>query len=466
MPVRLTKASPQPTRFFDENSRRRGSSLTVVALTALFLVSGATSGQTRPQPKSGSISGRVVADDGRVLEGVVVSCGSLEGGAGSRTAITDAEGQFSFSGLAPSAYRLFAYQGGYVVDASGGMDRVTRIGDIMTLTLTRGGVITGRVTNATGAPVVAIPVSASRIKDSEGRATQSSGSVGSSRQTDDRGIYRLYGLPAGTYHVIANPINSMGSATAYDFDAPTFHPSSNRETAAEVNVQQGVEATAIDIRYRDARGSVISGIIEGGPEATSTNFGISVRAFSPGGAAIVGSSYGSLVNGVRTFSMDGVPDGGYDLIAQGSVFNATLDEVFGGAPRRVTVRGADVSGVRLVITPRASIAGKVALEIESVRPENCPSTRAATLTEIVLRARRDQKTSSQDYEFFMPRLGGMVNEQGEFAVRNLGPAPYRLLADLPTEHWYLKTISMPAATAGRKVDLGRMPLQARSGDKI
>src|SRR5262249_56752674 len=80
------------------------------------------------------------------------------------------------------------------------------------------------------------------------------------RSTDDGGVYRLYGLSPGTYVVFTR--NSFHAiASPYDKDAPTYYPSSTRETAAEVTVTSGGEASGVDIRYRGERGHAVSGSI-------------------------------------------------------------------------------------------------------------------------------------------------------------------------------------------------------------
>src|SRR5258708_20302274 len=81
------------------------------------------------------------------------------------------------------------------------------------------------------------------------------------RATDDRGYYRLYGLQPGTYIVSAGGATQFGGAfgnSVYANDAPTFAPASTRDTAVEIVVSSGQEATA-DIRYRGEPGHSISG---------------------------------------------------------------------------------------------------------------------------------------------------------------------------------------------------------------
>jgi hypothetical protein len=69
--------------------------------------------------------------------------------------------------------------------------------------------------------------------------------------TDDRGVYRAYGLPAGRYKVkVGDP--STGRTKVLFGRAPlpeSYHPGvTNRSKAEVVEVAAGSEATDIDIR--------------------------------------------------------------------------------------------------------------------------------------------------------------------------------------------------------------------------
>ena len=61
------------------------------------------------------------------------------------------------------------------------------------------------------------------------------------RTTDDRGIYRFYGLPTGLL-MLAGVSRNGNFSSAYRNDAPTYSPST-RDTAAEIAVQAGEETT-------------------------------------------------------------------------------------------------------------------------------------------------------------------------------------------------------------------------------
>src|SRR5204863_2393266 len=117
--------------------------------------------------------------------------------------------------------------------------------------MTKGGVITGKVLAAEGQPIAAARVRAVLIRDVNGNRPQFTTSP-LDRLTDDRGIYRLFGLSPGTYVVFAGGRGSSGyGINGYEKDAPTYAPSSTRDTAAEISLGSGEEKN-VDIRYRGA----------------------------------------------------------------------------------------------------------------------------------------------------------------------------------------------------------------------
>ena len=206
------------------------------------------------------------------------------------------------------------------------------------LALVKGGVITGRVTNASGAPVVAVQVLARRVRDAEGRLVRSD-PFSRIRPTDDRGIYRLFGLTAGAYHVVANPMSGPGLGSLYNLETSTYFPSSNRDGATEVRVQAGEEVSGIDIAYGGGRGHTISGSVEGASSGL-LDYGMAVELQPADGGRSVGSVFAQSRAGVMSFIVNGVTDGDYVLV--GTRFGNPQDEGLTTAPRRVVVRGSDV----------------------------------------------------------------------------------------------------------------------------
>ena len=185
----------------------------------LFLCPITKAQDTRPRP-TGSISGHILINS-KSAAGVDVA--AMGGEAINRRVPatqtkTDSEGYYHLEGLASGNYQVTTFMphliaadpnpdyqfSGYYASAKGVLlaegENVTDI-DIK---LIRGGVITGRVTDAEDRQVVEERISVQPVIEPGGpRVNRLSAPIGQMYQTDDRGIYRIFGLPAGRYRVSA-----------------------------------------------------------------------------------------------------------------------------------------------------------------------------------------------------------------------------------------------------------------------
>ncbi len=468
-------------------------------LILLFSFQTQTAPPTAPTPlPRGPIKGRVVTEDGETLSGITVMANAIGGGnrggrpgqgGGFAQAATDDEGNFSLDGLTPASYSLFASAPGYITapadEASGA--NVYHPGEVVTLTLVKGGVITGKVYGTTGEALTGINVSAQRIGGLNGEAdnTPQAPGVRQAWRTDDQGEYRIYGLATGSYVVQAGGRNNAFGPggppgnSAFSEDAPTFYPSAVREGATPVTVYAGAEASGIDIRYRNLRGYAVSGrvladkslgestdngrgfvptIITLNVPGTDTVIATSAQLpFGPGGPRGGGASSN---NG---FAFYAIPDGDYDLVANRSTdeYDATT------APKRISVRSADVAGVELLLQPLASVSGR--LKFEKLNPVNetaCALPRKPFLTETLLRA------VSETQQSVAPATGGLnfgarrvaPDAQGAFTLRGLRAGRYRLATELPAATWYVRSLQWdkpaPTAATARKAPVTPAPAPA------
>jgi hypothetical protein len=262
------------------------------------------------------------------------------------------------------------------------------------------------------------------------------------RMTDDRGIYRIYGLPPGAYQVSAGGSQRFMLTNPYENDAPTFFPSSTRDTAAEVPVRGGEEAANIDIRYRGERGRTISGTVSGFVE-TKMPTGVAITLRLAAGGGFEGTTF-VMAGGKPSFALNGVSDGEYELAAQ--QWGGANDSA-ASLPKRIKIKGADVTGVELVLSPLSSIAGRV--QLDAPPKETCADARGGTLLETAINARRDEKNQpagASRLQFFSAS-GSIPSDQGEFRIPNLSAGTYRLSVRLPSDAWYVRSISLPNATA-------------------
>src|ERR1700738_650533 len=239
-----------------------------------------TSPVARP---SGTITGHVGNQAGEKINGAVAWALPIGIIAQSRGTSVDGNGNFEFEGLEAGVYNITAYVPGFVTEPPTSPDESRRyyhIGDSINLTLIKGGVITGTVTTATNAPVVAAAVRAFRLRDANGQPDP--GALQPRElPTDDRGVYRFYGLPPGTYIVsVGGAGRNYGgvSANPYENDVPTYAPSATRDTAMEIVVGSGDEVTA-DIQYRGEAGQAISGTLAGLTQSSAQVMGMATCTF-------------------------------------------------------------------------------------------------------------------------------------------------------------------------------------------
>ena len=425
----------------------------------------------------GTIAVRVVGDDNQPVANAVVMAQQLgvtgrfnNDNSGATT------GRYVLANLEPGIYRVMVYAPGYVEEADPLADpdarNLFRPGDTANFRLAKGGVITGRVTDAAGEPVVGTRIKPVLVRDAAGRPATGSGLAFTlrERRTDDRGVYRLYGLNAGTYVVLAGgqSAQNFGSRpSAYDEDAPTYYPSATRDGAVEVQVQVGQELADVDIRYRGEQGHAVSGTVAGafGP-----------NDFGPGGASVAlrhvasGTNEGfAFVSGeTRAFTFGGVADGEYELTATST--STGKETGTASAPLRVTVRGADVVGLRLSLAPLATLSGRLAFEPPqadaAARPE-CRDARRPAPQEAVVFAARDRVAEAASYPF-AGNIERTPDERGEFALRNLTAGRYRLGVRLLDDNLFVRSMTVPAsaAPASAATDAGRNGVALRAGEQI
>ena len=225
--------------------------------------------QTAADQKTNSITGRVVDERGQPLPNARVSVVPLQGGRPSGRTSTDREGAFKLSGLDPVPYRVYVDMPAYIRTSdepeSGPSGGQYKVGDSVRFVLTKGGVITGTVTTATGEPVIGVGVRAWMKRNHKDQRI-SSNSPSRETTTDDRGVYRIYGLPPGTYTVAAGGAHHhyQDLIGALDTFLPTYAPSSStRDSAVEISVRAGEESNNVDITFRREMGRTISGTVSG-----------------------------------------------------------------------------------------------------------------------------------------------------------------------------------------------------------
>jgi len=441
--------------------------LSLTLAVSLFLSASWTAIAQEAQPKrEGVISGRVVADDGQPMGGAQViavgASGLLVIGA-ARMTNCDANGNFKVTGLSHSVYSIIARAPGYVPVQD--QSRKYRIGEGAIIRVAKGGVITGRVTDEFGEPMVGVRVSADRVRDPEGKpdtSVSAMNEMNSSRSTDDRGVYRIYGLEAGAYVVCVNGASQLFVGPGQTSrELPTYHPSSPRGAAVEVNLRGAEEVVGVDIRARSGRGRSISGTVSGEAQGEGLIDGIAVMLYGAADKHLAGTT--TLVGG-RNFSLRGVEDGEYELMAMR--FSESMDFAL-SAPRKVVVRGADLNGIELKLLKLGSVSGRVVIEAPNAE---CKTADQLKVEETLIELKRDDRTPSVFASGLFPMEVGMSlgvatpEKDGGFTLKNLEAGRHWINTDLPDENWYIRAITRAATP--KPVDVSRSGVTLKQGEKI
>lgn len=416
--------------------------------------------QTSPTQaaKPDTISGRVINENGRPLPNARVIArrrGSIQ--VENTTTSTDREGKFELSGLQPFIYRINVLLQGYAPilrELDNPEADAYRVGDSVTLMLSKGGVITGTVTNQAGEPVVGVNVRALMVRSTRTLPFPYN-LLGSADRTDDRGIYRIYGLAEGTYVVWAGGGGALFTQMdPFDSDVPTYAPASTRDTAREITVRAGAETNGVDIQYRGESGHVVSGTAVG-PEGDRP-IRVVINLVSTGGPDWELQGFQEAND--QGFTLQGVDDGDYHIVAMSFLPNAQL---MLSAAKEINVRGTDVTGLRLVVRPLAFINGRVVLE--ETKATECGNKHRPVFTETLISAQTTDPNVLQGTQRVLSTTTN-ADERGNVSLKNLPPGRYYFTTQHFAQDWYLKSFSF--MSGGKPVDAARTWTTLKAGDRL
>jgi len=350
-------------------------------LAFLMMISTRALPQQLPQ---GAISGTVVrADTGEPVSGVQVALRSPDTNLQPTT--TTPDGKFSFNGLNAGTYRLIATATGFVRQEYGqrvvngpGRPVFLMSGQSFkdaVIRLTATGAISGRIYDENGQPATGAPVQLLRvIFNAQGKSLQSAGAD----NADDRGEYRIHGVPPGRYFLVAGtpsgPLSPGRTADASRFSLVYYPNVRELDQASTIEIRPGTEIPLnMGVRrqpqtYR-VRGHVINSTGAALPPDLAVTLGF--RNFAGGGGAwSQGRSFDSVT---RSFELKNVPPGDYTVQAEISPDSETVKQAsrsplpFASIPIRVV--DADVDDVVLNLTTGVTVPGRfVAEELLSVLP--------------------------------------------------------------------------------------------------
>jgi protocatechuate 3,4-dioxygenase beta subunit len=343
----------------------------------------------------GSISGRVTLKE-KGVSGVAVALKKFDTwGSGERIprAITDQDGFYRLTNVAPGSYEVSPSVPAFVpANARDARDAIDRRGktvlvgedenvENINFVLARGGVITGKVTDADGRPVIQQQVYIYLASDFEQRRGQQLSpqyfAVGSA-PTDDRGIYRVFGLMPGRYNVAAGHGETTVSGSISPGRASytqVFHPDATDQTKATVvEVGEGTEATNIDITLgRALQTFTVAGrVVDGEKSLPVANVRVAFRRQMGQRGQVVNTL--ATTNAQGDFVKEGLIPGKYSVLLFSNDNTGMLSE-----PLTFDIIDQDVSGITVKLAQGASLSGVVVVE-----PENPAAI--TRLPELLLRA--------------------------------------------------------------------------------
>jgi len=321
-----------------------------------------------------SISGQVTIAGKPAANVPVVLVGDPMNGLQQRlgvSATTDSDGHYQLTGVPAGRFYVTARAPAYYSEGERGFadgKAVTlaegeSVGDI-NISLRRGGVITGRVTDALGRPLIRHRITLDII-DQQGKRYSYASRNARNEETDDRGVYRVFGLPPGRYLVSAGSSanrRTLPAATIGGSYLQVFYPGTEDESKAKaVEVTEGGEATGIDIALgRYEKGYTVT------IRAVAADTGKAIAGLQCGYGVIEPSrpylqirGFGPESNELGECRIDGVLPGKYAAMAA-PMNDPTANYTFDPTPFEVT--DADVNNIEVRLRAGASLSGTLVFD--------------------------------------------------------------------------------------------------------
>ena len=342
-----------------------------LTIVCLLSISSATSpdlkSQTRADKKitPATITGKVTIK-GNGVSGIVVVLNADNQGlreASSYRATTDQDGNYRISNVPPGSYQVFPDAPSFVLSSERRLMLVVAEGESVkdvNFVLTKGGVITGRITNSEGQPMIEQEITlTSESRDQNGGNSYME--IGQAGQTDDRGVYRIFGLSPGKYKIAVGQDDvRLGGRSQARF-RQTFYPDvTDISRAATVEVSEGGEVANIDIKVESAESDgkyAVSGrIVDGVTGQPVSNLMIGLQRVSDNRTeSVSGPDFVSDNQG--KFKIENLAPGNYSVYVASTPNNELTAE-----PVPFEIIDADVNGLVLKTNHGASVSGVIIFE--------------------------------------------------------------------------------------------------------
>jgi len=336
-------------------------------LTAFLAQSGATAA-----PQAAKVSGQVVsATTGDPLKKALVT---LDGDKNHFEVATGADGKFTFENLPSGEYVLQPDRMGYLESRK----TTVELGPSeekkgLTLRLTPQGIISGRVVDEDGGPIVSGRVECGRVMGAD--RIQRNANWDTAELNGD-GSFTLAGLRAGDYllSVTATPRDFRRADPLIERLGATWYPNAaDSASASIIHLAPGGEARDVEIRMRTAHTVHVRGKVEMPADSSGVPNHVELSS------GLVGPFFSARIE-KGEFEFSGIPPGAYLLSSAGETGTSDYEtgKYFSGPARfharqRLDVADRDVEGVVVQLLPAIELSG--VLHLENVRIEKPPVVR-------------------------------------------------------------------------------------------
>ena len=401
-------------------------------------------GETPPKGTA-VIKGQVTAGGtGAPVRRAQVRAISMEGRGGGVTS-TDSNGLFEIKDLAAGRYNVMVTKGGFAQVAFG-QRRPGEAGTPIDLAdgqtaekvnflLARGGVISGVVVDDGGEPVAGTQVAAMRFQFVSGSRRLVPGpSDGSMDRTDDKGGFRLYGLPPGDYFVSASIRNSSYTGpgmtnTESDGFAPTYYPGTpNINEATRITLKAGQEMSGASFALIVARMARVRGRVVNSRGEPASGMNAMLAPAEPYGMMMMNMS-NAMIGADGSFEFSSVPPGRYNIQmrAMGGMQNPNAE--FAVMP--ITVSNDDIDNVIVTTNVGATARGVIVTDDGQAPPfrANQVQVFAQTIEPQTMFMGPSQNRIQDDYSFEMTGLFDRRRLTASVGQPGAGPSG-----------WYLKSV--------------------------
>jgi len=403
----------------------------------------------KPIPEGNcTVSGRVVsASDGSPLRSALVGLVQADTHDHPQAygATTDNEGHFEMKKVLAGRYRFFATHIGYLDQSYQARSTERGQGALLSLIsaqeitdvlfrLVPAGVITGKVVDDTGEPMIGVSIAVLRkpgeeeLEDAGPQARKVEMRTISVKQTDDRGEYRAFGLKPGEYYVKATE-TGRGPVIGGEYDgmggertllqvlgsqfAPMYFPGVLQlDQAQAITLRAGDEVQA-DFSMRRIKLVEVAGRVTGAANAPENRAYVRLSAV---GVQDWSNQLGAGTDTKGEFSIKGVPPGSYYIIA--STYDRGSES---STRRRIEVGESNVDSIMLSLGGGATIHGRVV----------GGNSRAPGRTAVVLTPTAEEAESEPAYT--------EVEKDGSFELKGVPDGSYALNAYLPEQGWFVKS---------------------------